>query len=77
MEESDAWRRAIRLADRYRAPSGEMFMTDAYGNARVHKFSADGKHLFSWGEPGNAPRQFNLPHGVWIEEEDFSSAAVT
>src|SRR5438128_4360892 len=49
------------------APSGEMFMTDGYGNARVHKFSADGKHLFSWGEPGNAPGQFNLPHGVWID----------
>jgi hypothetical protein len=34
-----------------------MFMTDGYGNARVHKFSAEGKHLFSWGEPGNAPGQ--------------------
>ena len=42
------------------APSGEMFITDGYGNARVHKFSADGKYLFSWGEPGNAPGQFNL-----------------
>ncbi len=49
------------------APSGEMFMTDGYGNARVHKFSADGKHLMSWGEPGTAPRQFNLPHAVWID----------
>src|SRR5258708_1435153 len=49
------------------APSGEMLMTDGYGNARVHKFSADGKYLFSWGEPGNAPGQFNLPHGVWID----------
>ncbi len=49
------------------APSGEMFMTDGYGNARVHKFSSDGKYLFSWGEPGNRPGQFNLPHGVWID----------
>ena len=49
------------------APSGEMFITDGYGNARVHKFSADGTHLFSWGEPGNAPGQFMLPHGVWID----------
>ena len=49
------------------APSGEMFMSDGYGNARVHKFSADGKYLFSWGEPGTAPGQFNLPHGVWID----------
>jgi sugar lactone lactonase YvrE len=48
-------------------PSGEMFVTDGYGNARVHKFAADGTHLFSWGEPGSAPGQFMLPHGVWID----------
>ena len=43
------------------APSGDMFITDGYGNARVHKFAADGTHLFSWGEPGTAPGQFRLP----------------
>ena len=35
------------------APDGSMFMSDGYGNARVHKFSADGRHLSSWGEPGS------------------------
>jgi DNA-binding beta-propeller fold protein YncE len=50
-------------------PSGEMFVTDGYGNARVHKFAADGTHLFSWGEPGTAPGEFNLPHGVWIDRK--------
>ena len=30
-------------------------------------FSADGKHLFSWGEPGDGPGQFNRPHSVWVE----------
>lgn len=49
------------------APDGSMFMSDGYGNARVHKFSADGRHVLSWGEPGNGPGQFNLPHGVWID----------
>ena len=49
------------------APDGSMFITDGYGNARVHKFSKDAKYQFSWGEPGTAPGQFNLPHGVWIE----------
>jgi len=49
------------------APDGCMFMSDGYGNARVHKFSADGTHMFSWGEPGNGPGQFNLPHGLWID----------
>jgi DNA-binding beta-propeller fold protein YncE len=49
------------------APDGSMFMTDGYGNARVHKFSPDAKYQYSWGEPGTAPGQFNLPHGVWID----------
>ena len=49
------------------APSGEMFITDGYGNARVHKFAANGTHLFSWGEPGRVPGEFMLPHGVWID----------
>jgi sugar lactone lactonase YvrE len=44
-----------------------LFITDGYGNARVHKFTADGKHLFSWGEPGTGPGEFNMPHGVWID----------
>jgi DNA-binding beta-propeller fold protein YncE len=49
--------------------SGEMFITDGYGNARVHKFSATGDHLFSWGEPGTGPSEFNMPHGVWIDRQ--------
>jgi len=51
------------------APSGELFVTDGYGNARVHKFTADGDHLHSWGEPGTEPGQFNLPHAVWIDRK--------
>ncbi|HZL99845.1 MAG TPA: hypothetical protein VFD43_06300, partial [Planctomycetota bacterium] len=50
-------------------PAGEMFVTDGYGNARVHKFAADGTHLMSWGEPGAGPGQFNLPHAVWIARD--------
>jgi DNA-binding beta-propeller fold protein YncE len=50
-------------------PAGEMFVTDGYGNARVHKFAADGTHLLSWGEPGTGPGEFNLPHSVWITRD--------
>ena len=46
------------------APSGDLYVSDGYGNARVHRFSADGKLIQSWGEPGLAPGQFNLPHGI-------------
>jgi DNA-binding beta-propeller fold protein YncE len=49
-------------------PNGEMYISDGYGNARVHKFSADGVLLQSWGEPGNGPGQFNLPHGIAVDQ---------
>ncbi len=45
--------------------SGGFYVSDGYRNARVHKFSDDGTLLFSWGEPGDGPGQFNLPHSVW------------
>ncbi len=49
--------------------AGCLYVTDGYGNAAVHKFSADGRLLFSWGEPGDGPGQFNLPHGIAIDRE--------
>jgi DNA-binding beta-propeller fold protein YncE len=46
------------------APSGEIYVCDGYGNARIHKFAPDGRLLLSWGEPGTGPGQFNIPHGI-------------
>jgi len=48
------------------APSGDLYVSDGYGNARVHRFSAAGKLIQSWGEPGTGPGQFNLPHGIFV-----------
>ena len=49
------------------APDGEIYAADGYGNARVHRFAADGRLLASWGEPGSGPGQFNLPHGIAVD----------
>ena len=51
------------------SPSGELYVTDGYGNARVHKFSADGTWVLSWGEPGAGPGQFLLPHGLGVDAD--------
>ena len=51
------------------AGNGEMFISDGYGNARVHRFSASGELLASWGEPGSAPGQFNLPHSIAVDRD--------
>jgi streptogramin lyase len=49
--------------------TGELFISDGYGNARVHKYTADGKYLSSWGGPGIGPGEFNLPHSVALDKE--------
>jgi DNA-binding beta-propeller fold protein YncE len=49
------------------SPEGDLYVSDGYGNARVHKFSPDGRLLFSWGEPGDGPGQFHLPHGIAVD----------
>ena len=46
---------------------GSMYVADGYGNARVHRFDANGELEFSWGEPGSGPGQFNLPHGIAVD----------
>lgn len=48
------------------APNGDLYVSDGYGNARIHRFSSDGELLQSWGQPGTAAGCFNLPHGVWV-----------
>ena len=52
------------------APNGELYVTDGYRNSRVHRFSADGRLISSWGEPGkSAPGEFHLPHSLWIDAQ--------
>lgn len=51
------------------SPEGEIYVTDGYGNARVHKFSPTGQLLFSWGTPGSDPGQFRVPHGIAVSRD--------
>ena len=50
--------------------SGEIFICDGYGNSSVHRFTAEGKYLGSWGSPGKGPAEFSTPHGIWLDEND-------
>ena len=44
--------------------TGDLYISDGYGNSRVHKYDPRGRHLFSWGEPGTDPGCFNIPHNI-------------
>src|SRR5271165_1005979 len=45
-------------------PNGDIYVTDGYRNARVHRFTRDGRLVTSWGTPGKAPGEFHLPHSI-------------
>ena len=50
------------------APSGDIYVSDGYRNARVHRFSSDGELVKSWGKPGKRGRgDFYLPHSLWVD----------
>src|SRR5204863_269186 len=53
------------------SPKGEIYVSDGYGNARVHKYSPAGKLLFSWGEPGTDPGQFNIVHNICTDADGW------
>lgn len=48
-------------------PDGDLYVSDGYGNARVHRYAPDGTLKASWGEPGRGPGQFNLPHSIVVD----------
>jgi uncharacterized protein (DUF924 family) len=52
------------------ASTGDLFVSDGYGNRRVHCFSRDGQLKHSWGEPGDGPGQFALVHFITADADD-------
>ena len=49
--------------------SGDLFISDGYGNAKVHRYTPKGEHILSWGEFGSGPGEFNLVHTVCTDAE--------
>ena len=48
-------------------PNGEIYVADGHGgesNARIVKFSKDGKFIRAWGKKGSAPGEFDTPHAI-------------
>jgi len=48
------------------APTGEIYISDGYGNSCVHRFTADGGYIASFGAPGSGPGQFRVPHSIRV-----------
>jgi sugar lactone lactonase YvrE len=59
-----------RPSDVLVAPNGDIFVADGHGqdsNARIVKFSADGKFIKAWGKHGKGPGEFEFPHSLAMD----------
>ena len=53
------------------SPENEIYISDGYGNACVHKYSPDGKRIKTWGEPGSDAGQFNIVHNICADPDGW------
>ena len=53
-----------------RGPSGDLYVSDGYGQFRIHRFSPQDELLCSWGAKGADPGYFALPHSLWVDREE-------
>jgi DNA-binding beta-propeller fold protein YncE len=52
--------------------NGDLFVADGHGdnsNARIVKFTKDGKFIKAWGTKGSGPGQFDLPHALAMDSK--------
>jgi len=55
------------------APNGDIFVADGHtpekNNARIVKFTKDGKFIKQWGGHGSGPGQFEVPHALAFDSQ--------
>ena len=52
------------------SPTGAIYVSDGYRNARVHRFSSEGRLIQSWGQPGKTEAgHFHLVHSLLIDPQ--------
>lgn len=49
---------------------GDIFISDGYGNKRVHKFNSKGELIKSWGTFGDKPGEFAIVHNLEFDSND-------
>jgi streptogramin lyase len=54
------------------AANGDIFVADGHGgnsNARIVKFTKEGKFIKAWGKKGTAPGEFDTPHALAMDSK--------
>ena len=50
--------------------NGDVYVSDGYGNSRIHVFTGSGEYKFSWGSPGVDAGQFIRPHNIVVDSNE-------
>ena len=50
-------------------PDGSFLLADGYWNSRIIKYSEDGEFIMQWGALGTGPGEFDLLHGLAVDED--------
>ena len=51
--------------------NGDLYISDGYGNARIHRFTAAGELIDSVGAAGTGELEFHNPHSVHVGDDDM------
>jgi hypothetical protein len=60
----DASRPFCGATDMTFGPNGHVYVADGYCNARFIEYTADGKKVREWGQPGTGPGEFHVAHDI-------------
>ena len=48
--------------------NGDFLLADGYGGHVIHQYGWEGDYKRTLGKPGKGEGEFNLPHGIWIDD---------
>jgi len=52
-------------------PSGRLYISDGYGNARILVYDSKGTRVSQWGTHGKGPGEFETPHGIAFDGKNI------
>jgi hypothetical protein len=50
-------------------PTGDVFVSDGYGNSRIVHFDRDGRFVKAWGRLGHRSGEFSIPHAIEVDSK--------
>ncbi|MCC2669411.1 MAG: hypothetical protein K0Q72_1882 [Armatimonadetes bacterium] len=48
-------------------PTGDIYISDGYGNSRIVHLAANGTYIGEWGSHGSDPGEFRTPHSIAVD----------